>query len=99
MKTYFVKTQSAVNEMLLHCKSCFLNEQFTSASYEEAKRIFDEEVEALEAEYVKDSELGYQPSDHESDHAVYCTLGAIDEDGEVEFLEDSCRYYDRGMLE
>ena len=97
MARYSVKTQSSVNEMLLHST---MQREFITNDLEEARAVFSKEVEALEAQYVNVNNLSYSPSDYEASHAVYCEIIELvfDEDGEVEDIvsvETSDAYYER----
>lgn len=97
MKRYSVKTQSSVNEMLLHST---MQREFATNDLAEAKAAFSKEVKALEAQYINMSKLDYTPSDYEASHAIYCEIVELvcDEDGEVEdiiSIECSDNYYER----
>lgn len=93
MKTFFVKTQTSVNEHLLHSS---MQKQYSSTSLDEAKVAFVKEVAQLKKEYKTIEQLDYSPSDYEQSHAVYCSIIAIDseEPDEVEFIEDSEYFYE-----
>lgn len=97
-KKYVVRNQSAVNGHCLLSKNHWLEKEFITKSFGDAKKAFDEEVKALHEEYVTMEELGYCPSDAEDNHAVYCTLCSIDDDGEIDFLEDSEKFYSHDMI-
>lgn len=86
MKTYIVKTASAVNSMLLHSS---MKEQFTTNSLEEANKVFDDEVEELAKCYTKASDLSYSPTDNEYSNAIFCEIceQVSDENGEVDDVE------------
>ena len=92
MTQYFVKTQSSVNEMLLHST---MKKEFATTDLAEARRAFEVEVEQLRKEYATIEELEYSPSDKEQDHAIYCSIVAIDGEGDMEFIEDSEYFYTR----
>lgn len=69
---------------------------FKTTSLEDAQRVFDSEVNALEATYTNEKKLSYSPTEYEKSHAIYCSIMAIDlegEDSDVEFIEDSDFYY------
>lgn len=93
MKTYFVKTQTSVNEHLLHST---MQKEFSTTDINEAYAMFSKEVERLHKEYKTMEELEYCPSDNEQNHAVYCSIIAIDSEDtdEVEFIEDSEYFYE-----
>lgn len=92
MKTYFVKTQSSVNEMLLHST---MKKEFATTDLAEARKAFEVEVEQLRKEYDTYDELEHSPSDKEQNHAIYCSILAIDEEGDVEYIEDSEYFYSK----
>ena len=97
MKRYSVKTQSSVNEVLLHST---MQREFATNHLAEAKAAFSKEVKALEGQYINESKLDYTPSDYEASHAIYCEIVELvcDEDGEVEdiiSIECSDNYYER----
>lgn len=93
MKTYCVTTQTSVNQHLLHST---MKESFESTSLDEAMEVFNNEVEQLRREYKTIEQLDYSPSDKEQDHAVYCSIIAIDSEDadEVEFIKDSEYFYE-----
>lgn len=93
MKTYSVTTQTSLNQHLLHST---MKQSFDTTSLEEAMEVFNKEVEQLRKEYKTIEQLDYSPSDNEQNHAVYCSIIAIDgEDAdEVEFIEDSEYFYE-----
>ena len=92
MTQYFVKTQSSVNEMLLHST---MKKEFDTTDLAEARKAFEVEVEQLRKEYATIEQLEYSPSDKEQDNAIYCSIVAIDEEGELSFIEDSEYFYER----
>lgn len=92
MTQYFVKTQSSVNEMLLHST---MKKEFATTDLAEARKAFEAEVEQLHKEYATIEELEYSPSDYEQSHAVYCSIISVDEEGDMEFIEDSEYFYTR----
>lgn len=97
MTRYSVKTQSSVNEMLLHST---MQREFTTDNLAEAKAVFAKEVEALASQYVTADAFEYSPSDYETSHAIFCEIieFVFDEDGEVEDIisvESSDYYYER----
>ena len=93
MTTYFVKTQTSVNSSnLLHTfvpgKGCQLAE-FKTTDLVEAQAVFAKEVESLAREYTHQGDLGYEPTDHEQSHALFCEITAVatGDDGEIEDVE------------
>lgn len=97
MARYFVKTQSSVNEMLLHST---MQREFSTDNLDEAREVFAKEVEVLSKTYAKADEFDYSPSDYESSHAIYCEIIELvcAADGEVEdilSIERSDNYYER----
>ncbi len=94
MKTYFVKTQTSVNAHLLHS---LMIPEYSTTDFAEAQAIFDKEVEQLKQEYVTADYFENSPSDAETNHAVYCSIIAIDseDEGEVEFIQDSDYFYEK----
>lgn len=97
MARYFVKTQSSVNEMLLHST---MKREFATDNLDEARLVFEKEVQVLSKTYAKADEFEYSPSDYEASHAIYCEIVELvyDEDGEVEDIisvECSDNYYER----
>lgn len=97
MALYFVKTQSSVNEMLLHST---MQREFATDNLDEAREVFEKEVEVLSKTYAKANEFEYSPSDYETSHAIFCEILelVLDEDGEVDDIisvETSDYYYER----
>lgn len=97
MARYSVKTQSSVNEMLLHST---MQREFTTDNLDEAKAVFAKECEALASQYATAEAFEYAPSDYETSHAIFCEIIELvyDEDGEVEdivSIETSDYYYER----
>jgi hypothetical protein len=97
MAHYLVKTQSSVNEMLLHST---MQREFTTDNLDEAKVVFAKECEALASQYVTADAFEYSPSDYEVSHAIFCEIIELvyDEDGEVGdivSIETSDYYYER----
>lgn len=90
---YFVRTQDSVNQHLLHHN---LTKEYATNDLEDARRVFAKEVEQLGKEYKTLEELDYSPSEREQNHAIYCSIFAIDslEPDEVIFIEDSDYYYE-----
>ena len=93
MKTYIVKTQTSVNEHLLHS---LMQKDYQTADLDDARRVFQAEVEKLKEEFKTFEQLGYAPSEQEQNHAVYTSIIAIDDEDadEVEFIEDSEYFYE-----
>lgn len=92
MTQYFVKTQSPVNEMLLHST---MKEEFATTDLAEARRAFEVEVEQLRKEYFTNEQLCdlYDKSQiilnqSEWENMIYCEILAIDEDedGELDMM-------------
>lgn len=100
MKTYSVKTQSSNNQMLLHS---IMETEFITTSLQEAEVMFDKEVAALTEAYDTYEQVcekypsvkEYGLSDSEQNNAIYCSIVAVDEDGDVEFIKDSEYFYER----
>lgn len=97
MARYSVKTQSSVNEMLLHST---MQREFTTDNLDEAKAVFSKECEALASQYATADAFEYSPSDYEASHAIFCEIIELvyGEDGEVEdivSIETSDYYYER----
>lgn len=94
MKTYFVKTQTSVNSHLLHS---LMIPEYSTTDFAEAQAIFDKEVEQLKQEYVTADCFENSPNDAETNHAVYCSIIAIDSEDadEVEFIQDSDYFYEK----
>ena len=93
MKTYIVKTQTSVNEHLLHS---LMQKVYTTNDLADARKVFEAEVEQLKNELKTIDQLGYEPSQNEQNHAVYASIIAIDDEDadEVEFVEDSEYFYE-----
>lgn len=97
MKTYFVKTQSSVNPMLLHST---MKNEFATIDINEAYAAFNKEVEALSATYLTAEQFkaaGCEMCESVDNHAIYCSIIAIDSEDEdnVEFIEDSEYFYEK----
>lgn len=97
MARYFVKTQSSVNEMLLHST---MQREFATDNLDEAREVFEKEVEVLSKTYAKANEFEYSPSDYETSHAIFCEIIELvfDEDDEVDDIisvERSDYYYEK----
>lgn len=97
MAHYLVKTQSFVNEMLLHST---MEREFSTENIDEARAAFAKEVQVLEATYITADKFEYQPNDQEAQHAIFCEIIEVvyNDDGEVEDIlsvEKSDLYYER----
>lgn len=97
MKRYSVKTQSSVNEMLLHST---MQRELATDNLDEAREAFEKEVEVLSKTYAKADEFDYSPSDYEDSHAIFCEIVELvfDEDDEVDDIisvERSDYYYEK----
>lgn len=88
MKTYYVTTQTSLNKHLLHS---LMVPEFSTSDLAEAEAIFRKEVEQLKEEYLSINSLDYSPNEKDLNHAVYCSITAIDseEEDEVIFIQDS----------
>lgn len=93
MTTYTITTQSSLNEMLLHS---LMQTSFITTSLDEAKKVFNAEVEELAKCYKTAGQLPYSITDQESQYGIYCTITALsdDEDADVEFIENSEYFYE-----
>ncbi|MBR1962305.1 MAG: hypothetical protein IKA26_05050 [Alistipes sp.] len=106
MTQYFVKTQSSVNEMLLHST---MKEEFATTDLAEARKAFEVEVEQLRKEYFTYEQLCelYDKSSIilnqcEEENMIYCEIIAIEvgEDGELDgssmrSVETSENFFDK----
>lgn len=86
MKTYHVTTQTMVNESNLF--SMPRTGEFTTTDLDEAKKIYTQEVKALEEELTRIDNLSYIPTDDEMNHAFFTNLWWRDDDEDVEGTDD-----------
>ena len=98
MTQYFVKTQSSVNEMLLHST---MKKEFATTDLAEARKAFEVEVEQLRKQYYTYEQLCemYDKSEiilnqSEQDDMVFCEILAIDEDEDGELDSMTMRSVD-----
>ena len=75
MKTYFVKTISNINEMMLHS---LMQSEFETTDLTEAKSVFEKEISILNQTYLRADKLTYQPTDKEYKHAVHCEIFSVE---------------------
>lgn len=63
--------------------------QFETTSLEEAKAMYQREVDYLEKHYTRDNLLDYSPTDREYNDAIFCEilLPVLDSDGDVTDIE------------
>lgn len=80
MKTYIVTTQTMTNESNLF--SMPRTGEFVTTDLEEAKKVYAQEVKALEAELMRIDKLSYNPTDDEMNHAFFTHLYWQDDDAE-----------------
>lgn len=94
MKTYFVQTQTSVNPQLLHS---LMIKEYATTDLADAIQVFNNEVDCLSQELTPIGALGYSPTDKECDHAVYCSIVAVDDDDpdDVEFIKDSGYFFEK----
>ena len=93
MKTFIVKTQTSVNEHLLHHS---MQKEFATTDINEAIATFEKEIGQLRKEYATIGDLDYSPNDREQSHAIYCSIIAVDDEDpdEIEFIKDSEYFYE-----
>ncbi len=91
---YVVTTGSDINPHRLHSIDA---EEFCTPDLGEARRVFEKEAARLTAEYDRLATLGYDPSDHEMQHAVRCRIVAINpaDPDECEFIDESDEFFER----
>lgn len=92
MKTYFVQTQTSVNPHLLHSLMIYATTDLAAAI-----KVFNDEVDCLSQELTPIGVLDYSPTDKECDHAVYCSIVAVDDDDpdDVEFIKNSGYFFEK----
>lgn len=80
MKTYYVTTLTMLNESNLF--SMPRKGKFVTTDLDEAKKVYTQEVNALEEELTRIDKLPYDPTDDEMNHAFFTNLWWRDEDAE-----------------
>lgn len=103
-KSYTVRTFTYANEcwLLSTERPCRLSTLETT-SLDEAKAMYQQEVDYLEKYYTRDNLLSYSPTDREYDHALFCEIisTVIDSDGDeidLESIELSRGYFEKENL-
>lgn len=93
MKTYYITTQTPVNQCLVHS---IMKPEYATPDEADARRAFNKEVETLRATYKASDDLPYSPTDRDFNNAVYCSLFAIDDEDpdEVEYIDDSEYFFE-----